>query len=128
MTISSCLTRTFGTFAFTVVLATAPNVSTAAEPSYPSKPVHLVVPFPAGGGADNLARLIMPRVAKVLGQPIVIENKAGAGGNVGAELVARAEQGEEVVIHRDIRPVVRIVPFLGPGREPAARRAASGSR
>jgi len=62
----------------------------AAQPAYPDKPVHLIVPFPAGGGADNLARLVMPRVAKVLGQPIVIENKAGAGGNIGAESVANA--------------------------------------
>jgi len=57
---------------------------------YPEKPVRLIVPFPPGGGADNLARLIMPRVAKALGQNIVIENKPGAGGNVGAEYVARA--------------------------------------
>lgn len=62
----------------------------AAATDYPAKPVHLIVPFPAGGGADSLARLIMPNVSKALGQPIVIENKAGAGGNVGAELVARA--------------------------------------
>lgn len=61
-----------------------------AEAAYPSRPVHLVVPFPAGGGADNLARLIMPHVARHLGQPLVIENKAGAGGNIGAEGVTRA--------------------------------------
>jgi len=62
----------------------------AQASGYPDRPVHLVVPFPAGGGADSLARLIMPKVAHALGQPIVIENKAGAGGNVGAELVAHA--------------------------------------
>ena len=62
----------------------------AQTAGYPDHPIHLVVPFPAGGGADNLARLIMPKVAHALGQPIVIENRAGAGGNVGAELVARA--------------------------------------
>jgi tripartite-type tricarboxylate transporter receptor subunit TctC len=62
----------------------------ADDAPYPNKPVHLIVPFPAGGGADNLARTIMPGVAKALGQPIIIENKAGAGGNVGAELVARS--------------------------------------
>jgi tripartite-type tricarboxylate transporter receptor subunit TctC len=67
-----------------------PDSARAADAPYPSKPVHLIVPFPAGGGADNLARLVMPKVAKILGQPIVIENKAGAGGNVGAELVAHA--------------------------------------
>ncbi len=58
--------------------------------AYPDKPLHLIVPFPAGGGADSLARLVMPKVAQALGQPIVIENKAGAGGNIGAEHVAQA--------------------------------------
>jgi tripartite-type tricarboxylate transporter receptor subunit TctC len=59
-------------------------------PAYPDKPLRLIVPFPPGGGADNLARLMMPRVAQALGQPIVIENKPGAGGNTGAEFVAHA--------------------------------------
>jgi tripartite-type tricarboxylate transporter receptor subunit TctC len=70
-----------------VAAALLPPVVVAA---YPDAPVRLVVPFPAGGGADNLARTIMPRVAQVLGQPIVIDNRPGAGGNVGAEIVARA--------------------------------------
>jgi len=69
-------------------LALPAHASNAGE--YPEKPVRLIVPFPPGGGADNLARLIMPRVARALGQTIVIENKPGAGGNVGAEYVARA--------------------------------------
>ena len=73
--------------AFLCVCA-APGVSAAAE--YPDRPIRLVVPFPAGGGADTLARIIMPRVAQALGAPIVIDNRPGAGGNVGAELVARA--------------------------------------
>lgn len=76
-----------------LAIAFAPGPAGAAEtslPSYPDKPLRLIVPFPPGGGADNLARLIMPRVAQALGQPIVIENKAGAGGNLGAEFVARA--------------------------------------
>ena len=62
-----------------------------AAADYPDRPIRLVVPFPAGGGADTLARLIMPRVAQGLGAPIVIDNKPGAGGNVGAEIVARAQ-------------------------------------
>jgi len=74
-----------------LVLCIALTGSVRAEDApYPNKPVHLIVPFPAGGGADTLARTIMPGVAKALGQPIIIENKAGAGGNVGAELVARS--------------------------------------
>jgi tripartite-type tricarboxylate transporter receptor subunit TctC len=74
------------------LMATSAAVAaeTRALERYPERPIHLIVPFPAGGGADSLARLIMPRVAKNLGQTIVIENKPGAGGNVGAELVARA--------------------------------------
>jgi tripartite-type tricarboxylate transporter receptor subunit TctC len=61
-----------------------------AAAQYPDRPVRLVVPFPAGGGADALARTIMPRVAQELGTSIVIDNRPGAGGNVGAEIVARA--------------------------------------
>lgn len=57
---------------------------------YPTKPVRLVVPFPPGGGADILARIIVPYLEKALGQQIVVENKPGAGGNIGAEYVARA--------------------------------------
>ncbi len=65
-------------------------VASPASAEYPDRPIKLVVPFPAGGGADNLARMIMPRVAQVLGVAIIIDNKPGAGGNVGAEIVARA--------------------------------------
>jgi len=60
----------------------------AAE--YPSKPMRLVVPFPAGGGGDTLARLVMTRVESELGQPIVVENLPGAGGNIGSASAARA--------------------------------------
>lgn len=76
--------------ALLALAAVASPVHAAGPDGYPDKPLRLVVPFPAGGGADSLARLIMPGVARALGQPIVIENKAGAGGNVGAEIVARA--------------------------------------
>jgi tripartite-type tricarboxylate transporter receptor subunit TctC len=61
-----------------------------AASDYPSRPIHLIVPFPPGGGADILARTVTPRLEKSLGQPIVVENRPGAGGNVGAEYVARA--------------------------------------
>ena len=70
------------------ILAVVSPLRAAAD--YPDKPVRLVVPFPPGGGADNLARLIMPRVAQALGKPIIIDNKPGAGGNIGAEYVAHA--------------------------------------
>jgi tripartite-type tricarboxylate transporter receptor subunit TctC len=58
--------------------------------SYPARPVSLIVPFPAGGSSDLIARVISERAARVLGQPIVVENRPGAGGNVGTEAAARA--------------------------------------
>lgn len=61
----------------------------AAE-AYPSKPVKVIVPFAAGGGGDTLARLMLGRVSKELGQPFVFENLAGAGGNIGSQAATRA--------------------------------------
>jgi tripartite-type tricarboxylate transporter receptor subunit TctC len=62
----------------------------AMAQSYPAKPVRLVVPFPPGGTTDIVARLIGEKLTAQLGQPFVIDNRAGAGGNVGAEMVAKA--------------------------------------
>jgi tripartite-type tricarboxylate transporter receptor subunit TctC len=61
----------------------------AADP-YPTRPIKVIVPFPAGGGGDNQARLVLTRVARELGQPIVFENLAGAGGNIGSQAAVRA--------------------------------------
>lgn len=74
--------------AATAVLAAAPLGAFAQ--SYPDKPIRLVVPFPPGGGADTLARLVMQRVSVDLGQNIVIDNRPGAGGNLGAQIVAKS--------------------------------------
>ncbi len=59
--------------------------------SFPEKPVRLIVPYAPGGSADIAARLISDEWAKALGQPVVIENKAGAGGNIGVDLVSKAK-------------------------------------
>lgn len=62
----------------------------APETGFPSRPVTLIVPFPAAGSSDLLARVISERAARALGQPIIIENRPGAGGNIGTEAAARA--------------------------------------
>ncbi|NDZ18307.1 LacI family transcriptional regulator [Variovorax sp. WS11] len=61
-----------------------------AEPGYPAKPIRLIVPFAPGGSTDVLARLLAEALRPELGQPVIVENKAGAGGNIGGDFVAKA--------------------------------------
>jgi len=58
--------------------------------TYPSRPVRLVVPFPAGQATDTIARLVGQSLSDRIGQPVVIENRTGAGGNIGTEIVVKA--------------------------------------
>lgn len=62
----------------------------ALAADYPVRPIHLITPFPPGGGTDAVARIVGEKLASLLGQAVVIENKAGAGGSLGTELAARA--------------------------------------
>jgi tripartite-type tricarboxylate transporter receptor subunit TctC len=74
-------------------LAAAPAatfLSRSAFAAYPERAIHLVVPFAAGGNADIVGRIAGEVISKAVGQPVVVENRAGAGGSLGAELVARA--------------------------------------
>lgn len=70
-------------------LAARPRMA-AAEGAYPAAPIRLIVPFPPGGPADVTARIVAEDMARQLGQPIIVENKGGAGGNIGAGLAAKA--------------------------------------
>ena len=76
-----------GPIAALVLLAFA---STADAQSWPSKPIRIISPYPPAGANDLLARIIAPKLSEQLGQPVVVENRAGATGNIGAELVAKA--------------------------------------
>ncbi len=71
-------------------MATAPHARAQSADKYPSKPINYVVPFAAGGTTDLLGRLIGQRLSQVLGQSVVVENRPGAGGNIGSDYVAKA--------------------------------------
>ena len=64
--------------------------ATSFADEYPSKPIRIIVPFPPGGGADVLMRPLSKKLTELLGQPIVLDNKPGANGNIGADYVAKA--------------------------------------
>jgi tripartite-type tricarboxylate transporter receptor subunit TctC len=64
--------------------------STGSGHAYPAKPVRLLIPFPPGGSADTIARLLAQEMTKSLGQPVVAENRPGAGGNIGVDAVAKS--------------------------------------
>ena len=64
--------------------------STSAAEDYPSRPVHVVVPYPAGGPNDIIVRMVGKRLGETLGEPIVVENRPGAGGNIGTDSVAKS--------------------------------------
>ncbi|WP_382162993.1 Bug family tripartite tricarboxylate transporter substrate binding protein [Hydrogenophaga sp. ANAO-22] len=74
--------------AFSVLAAGA---AWAQADAYPSRPITIVVPYPAGGTSDGQVRMIQDRLSKLLGQPVVVDNKAGASGAIGAQFVARAK-------------------------------------
>jgi tripartite-type tricarboxylate transporter receptor subunit TctC len=68
-----------------------PGPAPANAQTYPTRPIKVVVPFPPGGPTDGMARIISERLGAVLGQPIVIENRGGAGGGIGGKFVAEAD-------------------------------------
>src|SRR6187401_2842976 len=93
-----------------LVLSLLFSLSLGAQDNWPSRPIRMILPFPPGGGTDILGRLIADRLAASLGQPVVTENRGGAGGNVGAEAAARsAPDGYTIVL---VAPSLAISPTL----------------
>jgi len=84
-----CLALALGLLALASAV-TLPN-QTAQAADYPSRPIHLIVPYAAGGAADSIARILAKRMGKAMGQTIVVENRGGGGSIVGTEFVNKAE-------------------------------------
>ncbi len=87
------LNKVFGGLAIALLpswVAGAPAASTGSGQAYPDKPIRVIVPVPAGGTPDVVARMVAPGLSSLLGQQLVIDNRGGAGGLIGAELAAKA--------------------------------------
>ncbi|HET7671606.1 MAG TPA: tripartite tricarboxylate transporter substrate binding protein [Burkholderiales bacterium] len=82
-------------------------ICTVAQAQYPSRPIHLIVPIPPGGAPDIAARVLAEKLAQTMGQPVVVENKPGANGNVASEYVARsAPDGHTLALIADSQVVI----------------------
>ena len=101
--------------ALTLLLAT---FSVAAQ-DYPTRPITLIVPFPAGGGVDAVARITADKLSQALGQPIVIDNRGGAGGVIGTRLAARAApDGYTLVMAHTGTTSINPTLYANPGYDP----------
>lgn len=97
----------------TLLVGGALALSGAHAQTYPAKPVTVIVPFAAGGGVDATARLIMPKLAETLKQPVVIENVAGAAGTIGAERAAKARADGYTLLFAVASPL-NVAPLVAP--------------
>ena len=95
-----------------LTLALALPLSAFAQ-AYPSKPIKMIVPFPAGGTTDVVARIIAQKMTESMGQPVTVDNKGGAGGNIGADLMAKsAPDGSTIMMHNLSFPLAAVAQAL----------------
>ncbi|MBK1658128.1 Bug family tripartite tricarboxylate transporter substrate binding protein [Paracraurococcus ruber] len=100
-----------------LALLAAPALA-RAQPAWPTRAIRIVVPFAPGGPTDVMARVVAPGLQAALGQPVVIENRAGAGGNVGAAFVARSAPDGTTLLIASTGFVVNASLFRNPGYDP----------
>ena len=77
--------------ALVALLVACANAGQALAQNYPNRPLRLIVPFPAGGGVDTMARILAQKMTDIVKQPVLVEHKPGAGGNVGSDFVAKSQ-------------------------------------
>src|SRR5579871_3216011 len=120
--------RTTRAFLASLVAAQLSALAPVAAQVYPSRPVTVVVPFAAGGGNDILARLLAQHMGQALGQQFVIENRAGAGGTIGARAVAKAPPDGHtlMVAHSGVFAIAPAL-YADPGYDPRRISRRSGS-
>ncbi|HSU78076.1 MAG TPA: tripartite tricarboxylate transporter substrate-binding protein, partial [Burkholderiales bacterium] len=90
---------------FALVLACALSFATHAQ-EWPAKPVRIIVPFPAGGSADLMPRAVAEKLAQKWGQPVLVDNRPGAAGNIGADAVFRADADGYTLLSSPPPPLV----------------------
>ncbi len=93
--------------------AMAQAASTGSGQAFPTKPIRIVVPFPAGGTTDVVARLVAQRMSESMGQPVVVDNRGGAGGALGADIVAKSNpDGYTLLMHNITFPLSSVAQSL----------------
>jgi len=96
------VTRLLGAAVCAVAMTSFGLLQTAIAQDYPTKPIRIVVPFPPGGTTDIIARIVGQRMSESMGQPVVVDNRGGAGGSLGADLVAKANPDGYTVLMANI--------------------------
>jgi tripartite-type tricarboxylate transporter receptor subunit TctC len=96
-----------------VLLSLAASLSAAQD--YPSRPVRVIVAFPPGSSTDVVTRIAAEKLSQALGQPVVVENRPGAGGNVGAQAVAKAEHDGHTLLTTSVAFAVNVSLYAKPG-------------
>src|SRR3954467_7833851 len=99
----------------TLLLLLAAPLVTLAQ-AYPSKPVRMVIPFAPGGASDFVGRIMQPKMVELLGQPIVVENRTGAAGSIGAEVAAKSAPDGYTIFLGNVGSIA-----INPARSPQPR-------
>ena len=106
------LWRNLGTASLLGLLSLALHSGAQAQ-TYPNKPIKMIVPFPAGGTTDIVARLVAQRMSESMGQPVTVDNRGGAGGAIGADMMAKAApDGYTILMHNLSFPLASVAQTL----------------